>query len=91
MIRNFRDIPQEKKDAVEALFVHQGMHPKLIARAVDIKLWHVVKLVGTIKTTNKPIGEITIFIDEHGRKIKKCPPGYAHGYYPGVTAKGRAA
>ena len=37
--------------------------------------------------TNPP-GEVTTYVDELGRTITKCPPGYARGVFPNASARG---
>jgi hypothetical protein len=36
----------------------------------------------------EPLPTLPTYTDEKGRKVTKCPSGYAHGTHPGPTAKG---
>lgn len=44
---------------------------------------------GSDLTVNPPPGETSTYIDDQGRTITKCPPGFARGASPGPSVRGR--
>ena len=81
-----------QKAEIMRLYQHEHMSSGEIAKKLGLQVVRVNPFCASLAGFSVPPGEIVEFIDELGRKVMKCPPGYARGAYPqrNVGSKGGA-
>jgi hypothetical protein len=62
-----------------------GTPPREMARILKKRPSQISTKLSQVRHHTRPPGEITTYVDEQGRTITKCPPGYARGAYPSHT------
>ena len=67
---------------IARLYQQENMRGGDIAKKLGVSPTHLNIFLGSLAGLSMPPGEITEYIDDQGRRILKCPPGFAHGAYP---------
>jgi hypothetical protein len=75
-------LPDELKAKITRLYQHEHLRSNEIAERLGLPLRKVAPFCAVLSGFPMPPGEVTVIIDEDGRKITRCPPGYAKGAAP---------
>lgn len=70
------------KAEVARLYQRENKKVDEIAKALGVHPRKISAFCAMLSGLAVPPGELTMFIDEHGREVTQCPPAFAHGASP---------
>jgi hypothetical protein len=80
--RTYKHFSETQQAEIARLYRIENMSGGDIAKKLGLSRTHLNLFLGSLAGLSVPPGEITEYTDDQGRKILKCPPGWAHGAYP---------
>jgi hypothetical protein len=75
-------LTDELREKITRMYQNDCMRVSEIAAELGVDFRRIQGFCAFLSGFSMPPGEVSEFVDEQGRRVTRCPPGYAYGAMP---------